>query len=497
MKKQILKIIGISVIIIVLIFVGFQILFPLEKRIQPLFETKTIELGDTLESDITTYIDGFEKAVAQSQLDISQVDTYTAGNYEAYVTLGERTITYYISVIDTIKPELTLNTEINYIATNRDYAPQYFVKDVYDLSETADVFFDVDGSLEQTINFENIGEYEVCIVAKDISGNETAQTTTVTVDSAPILIGIENATIPIGTDYNFVQGVVAVDEVDGIITDQIVVNTDTFNATVSGNYEVTYSVSDSYGIETTKNVTITVSENAPKDYGKSNSLTLEELQILCDFKYFTYEPLEEGNYDEVISLVKPTSVNIQTDRSVGSGFIYKITPEYIYIGSVNHVLKACKSGVTLIFHDDVSIPINCDYKRVSSKNELAMFRIKVSEVPKDTLLTLKEAYVDFDIYDKLRDNEPLVQYCENFQWTGQPKIRKTTLIDVIDSLTQTVNYIDCCITTNATGLVGMSGGPLYDYKGNLLGAISTEYQSKDYHMRIDMLEELRQRFDNE
>lgn len=494
MKKQIPKIIGISAIIIVLIFVGFQILFPLEKRIQPLFETKTIELGDTLESDITTYIEGFEKAVAQSQLDISQVDTYTAGNYEAYVTLGERTITYCINVTDTVKPELTLNTEVDYIATNRDYAPQYFVKDVFDLSGTAEIYFDVGGSLEQTINLESTGEYEVCIVAKDISGNETAQTTTVTVDSAPILIGIENATIPIGTDYNFVQGVVAVDEVDGIITDQIVVNTDTFNATVSGDYEVTYSVSDSYGIETTKNVTITVSENAPKDYGKSNSLTLEELQILCDFKYFTYEPLEIGNYDEVIELVKPTSVNIQNKKTVGCGFIYKVTPQYVYIGSVNHVTKHFKNGGTLLFHNDVSIPITYENERANSTNELSMFKIETSQIPKDTLLTLKEAHVDINIYDKLETNEPLIQYCENFAWTNEQKIKKTNLIDIFTSLQQ-INYIDCCITTKATGLVGMSGSPLYDYKGNLIGSISSEYNSKDYHMRIDMLEELKERLD--
>lgn len=495
LKNYALKILFICADIVILLFFGFQILFPLEKRISPLFETMEMELGDSLDSDITTYIEGFKKAVAQAELDTTQVDAYVAGNYEAYVTLGERTITYNINVVDTINPELVLNTEIVYVATDREYNTQYFVQEMYDLSGTAEASFYVEGSLEKNISFEDAGEYEFTIIAKDVSGNETLQSMTIIADSAPILIGVENATIPIGAEYDFLQSVVALDEVDGEITEQIEVNTNALDMTTEGKYEVVYSIADSYGIETTESAVITVDEEAPADFNKPKAFTLEEMQILCDFEYFTYEPLAEGNYEDALKLVKPTCVNFRSDIGAGTGFIYDITPEYVYIGSVNHVLKHFNKGGTLVFHNDVSIPVTYTYERASSTNELAMLRIEISQIPKETLLTLKEAHVDFEIYEKLSKNEPLFSYSENFRFSGEPKIKKATLIDIQTSITKGVNYIDCCITTNAVVLQGMSGGPVYDYKGNLIGAVSCMYKDKDYHMRIDMLDELRQRLE--
>lgn len=389
---------------------------------------------------------------------------------------------------------MVLNDEIKFIGVDREYSPQYFVQDLFDLSNNVETFFLVDEILQPTISFDDIGNQELTIVAKDNSGNETISKIFVTIDYGPILIGVEDIVVPIGANYDVLSGIAALDEKDGIITSNITATPNEIVFSKSGTYDITYSIFDSDGIETTKTCKIIVSDDATDDYKYANNLSIDELQLLCDYGYFKYEPLTENDFDKAKALVSSTSVNLQCSNGAGSGFIYKITPEFIYIGSVNHVLKACNKNGTLMFYNDISIPITYTFERANSTNELAMFKIKTSEVPKETLLTLKESYVDFNIYDKLNTNDSLFLFCENYFFTNEPRIKKCTIIDKIAS-EYNCNFINCCITTTIASSPGMSGCPVYDCKGNLVGIVSLRYQQKNYHMRIDELENLRQKLD--
>ncbi|MBC6309726.1 DUF5011 domain-containing protein [Listeria sp. FSL L7-1582] len=80
-------------------------------------------------------------------------------------------------------------------------------------------------------------------------------------DTAPVISGAANKTIPSGTAFDVKAGVTATDKEDGNLTSAITVS-GTVNSNVPGKYPITYSVKDSGGNTTTKTITVTVSPSA-------------------------------------------------------------------------------------------------------------------------------------------------------------------------------------------------------------------------------------------
>lgn len=81
-------------------------------------------------------------------------------------------------------------------------------------------------------------------------------------NTAPVLNGVKNSTIAVGSTFNALAGVTATDKEDGDLTNKIVV-TGSVNTQVAGNYTLTYSVSDSKGLVTTATATVTVQGTTP------------------------------------------------------------------------------------------------------------------------------------------------------------------------------------------------------------------------------------------
>lgn len=79
------------------------------------------------------------------------------------------------------------------------------------------------------------------------------------VNQAPVLSGVNNKTIKVGESFDKMAGVSATDKEDGDLTSKINVEGDVDTA-IAGKYELTYSVSDSKGLETVAKRTITVEE---------------------------------------------------------------------------------------------------------------------------------------------------------------------------------------------------------------------------------------------
>jgi uncharacterized surface protein with fasciclin (FAS1) repeats len=73
----------------------------------------------------------------------------------------------------------------------------------------------------------------------------------------PLLFGLGDVVVNIGDAFNPMEGVTAIDDVDGNITDQVVVTGD-YNLEVAGIYELTYTVSDAAGNVTSQTRTLIV-----------------------------------------------------------------------------------------------------------------------------------------------------------------------------------------------------------------------------------------------
>ena len=76
-------------------------------------------------------------------------------------------------------------------------------------------------------------------------------------NQAPVISGVGNQIITVGDSFDFLAGVTATDKEDGDLTDKIEV-TGSVNTNEEGSYPLTYSVTDSSGIETTAKRVITV-----------------------------------------------------------------------------------------------------------------------------------------------------------------------------------------------------------------------------------------------
>jgi len=213
------------------------------------------ELGasawDNLDGDIS-----FNITIDVSAMDITTVGSYsvtynvsdTAGNSAIEVT---RTINVVAVGGDTTPPVITL------IGNN----PQtIIIGNAYnELGAKAEDNVDGDISAKITINAsavktDVVGSYEVTYNVKDDAGNialeqiRKVQVTAVADTTLPVitLIGSNPQIIILGNAYNELDAK-AEDNVDGDISDKIVIDTSAVNTDAVGSYAVTYNVKDDAG----------------------------------------------------------------------------------------------------------------------------------------------------------------------------------------------------------------------------------------------------------
>ncbi|MGL5344839.1 MAG: immunoglobulin-like domain-containing protein [Plesiomonas sp.] len=117
--------------------------------------------------------------------------------------------------------------------------------------------FTVDGF----VDINRMGTYALTYAAKDKDNNETKILRQVEVyNMKPVLTGVNNTTIEIGTSFDPLAGVTATDEEDGNLTNNIKLSGDTVNTNKVGQYNITYSVTDTQNQKTTQSRTVTVKE---------------------------------------------------------------------------------------------------------------------------------------------------------------------------------------------------------------------------------------------
>jgi hypothetical protein len=130
-----------------------------------------------------------------------------------------------------------------------------------------------------------------------------------TVDQSPVISGAVDKTIERGSVFVPLQGVSALDDEDGDLTDDITYSGNV-NPNVAGVYTATYTVTDSFGNVETVSVTITV--------------------VIVD----TEAPLISGAGDLTISVGEP-GFNVLTGVTANDTIDGDLTSDITYTGSVN------------------------------------------------------------------------------------------------------------------------------------------------------------------
>ncbi len=210
------------------------------------------------------YMDGV-KATAHDGTDLTDdvtyeetVNTDIADTYEVTYKVKdakgkEASKTINVKVIPDDKPVINASDKEIYLNSEFDPLEGVTASDAEDGS-IKDIEYDSE------VETDTVGDYKVTYTVKDSHGQVTTKiiTVKVIVNQLPV-INASDKTIYLNSDFDPLDGVTASDKEDGSISkidvDKNDVKTDTL-----GTYDVTYSVTDSYGQKVTKTIKITVSE---------------------------------------------------------------------------------------------------------------------------------------------------------------------------------------------------------------------------------------------
>ena len=121
-------------------------------------------------------------------------------------------------------------------------------------------------AIYNNVNTSVEGNYHVTYEIVDSNGNKVNKAMMVVVkaqdkmneENNPPIINANDIILEKGRYFNPLEGVTALDDEDGNLTNKIVVKENQVNVSKDGDYRVTYGVTDSKGLTTTKSINVTI-----------------------------------------------------------------------------------------------------------------------------------------------------------------------------------------------------------------------------------------------
>ena len=182
---------------------------------------------------------------------------------------------------------------------------------------------------ENTVKTDTPGTYKVTYEVTDNNNHTTTKTITVTVveDEKPV-IHASNQIIVIGTSFNPKDKVYATDKEDGTITN-IEVDDSKVNYDEVGDYEITYTVKDSFGHVVTKTIILSILEE----------LTLEHKTEKEGTFYFDYL----DNIDNKLKMRGYLTIN-GIDNTLDEDITYYVT--FVDMNNLDNALAQAATRIT-------------------------------------------------------------------------------------------------------------------------------------------------------
>lgn len=227
------------------------------------------------------------------------------------------------------------------------------------------------------------------------------------------------------------------------------------------------------------------------------------VQVLEENDYFKYDLLKEADYKALDKITEPTnvSVTVYSDNTYTkwscqfSCFIYKIDPDYIYLGTAGHCIvpNSDRTRAVITFFDRTEVKASlADYqmgsKFGSTTGDYAMYRMETSKVPTSLLMKLKEVSYNEKAITNVKSGDVLYSgniYARNKKVDYDKKM--TVLNKAADPTFYTgrIAYINsnAYFATNTPLVPGQSGSAVFDKYGNLV-AICSGYAYASNHPAV-------------
>lgn len=438
-------------------------------KVEPVFSEMVCEYGDALSEEIGDYLEGTDWSVHLGELDLSGVDMAHTGTYQAVVYHGWKQFSYQVTIQDTIAPEIRWKEPKVYLAAGAAIRVGDVIEGVSDADPEAQAFFLRSNVTLSEICFDNVGEYEVEILARDRAGNETRGSVSVVVDTAPVIAGVHDFYCIPGSTLDYRESVTAQDDLDGDLTKEIRVDDSRVDQNRSGRYLLRYVVQDGYGLETVEEALVLVA--AP-----------EELQELIGRRQIDYHTdtiigapnlydagvSQQEDLEETLEYMLPTVVQLYhaTGRggySSGSGYIMEITEDTVYLCSNSHVVEKYEDW-DIYFWDGTTVPGRA--LGTSEIYDVGVVAVALEDVPQELLERLMTVHIDMAYWESLDEQEIEVALERVDREGGLLHVSKGNLIKIKQEFEWYARRDHTEVTVELVH--GDSGSALMDGYGNLI-----------------------------
>ena len=453
------------VLVLAIIIAGYRLLYASAPRSAYVFE-----LGETIETDPSYYLDAGPLALLLSSADFSRVDMSRPGVYPMEIRYLRIDFSYDIAIADTIPPEILVYDKPLYFVQGTELQPDDLIESVVDADSEVETIFNTDLMEKSSLSCEFTGSYCAWIIATDSSGNSSKCSVDYIVDLAPEFGELRDFYYAIGSGESILDLVTAYDQADGDLSDRITVSEDIRNITDPADKVLTLSVTDSCGLTATEsiNVHIDTPEGIQELIG-SREISRSSDYILGGINIYDIGMFSSQSIEETLMDVTPTIVDIRINEkngtiTTGSGFIIQITDNMIYIVTNEHVVNEnIECDVCFYTGDHVTgkvVGVDDDY-------DVAVIKVSLSALPDSYDELISTVHIDMTYWDQLSD-EPIELGLEKMARDGTIEhYTYGTLVRKIQNFAYFVPHIQ---TEMALALHrGDSGSAIFDAAGRLIG----------------------------
>ncbi|MBC2388962.1 immunoglobulin-like domain-containing protein [Listeria booriae] len=209
------------------------------------------------------------------------------------------------------------------------------------------------------------GTYHITYEVTDSDQMTATWTQTVVVTEAPIIIGETAITINLHDTFDPISTVHATDKEDGNLTNQIVL-TGTVDSNQSGNYDLTYTVTDSDGNTTTLRQTVTVFDNTIFQFNEAPEDLL-------------FETTEIRSEDITINRQNPDwNIQVKDTRNNGSPWALTATVNGAFSDQEDPNAKQLHNAITYTVGTEETVLLDNQafviHEGISDQNEITTIR---------------------------------------------------------------------------------------------------------------------------
>lgn len=252
MKMSIMKKIG--MIVGLLILIGGAIFFWMPVPSIEFDKNKeVIEINEPY--DAKSFIKKMNKySLDDVTIDTSDVKLNQLGKYDIVYNIHDEEYKLKVEVVDTVAP--TFDAKNIELELGRELTIDQIISNVKDETETKTYF-------KKNYDFSKAGKQDVVVVVEDQGKNKAEKTIEVNVikdEEKPVLKGLKDYTVHVGSSINYLKGVSASDNFDP--DPEISVDSSKVDLSAIGTYSVIYTVTDRSGNKNTYTKKVNVIKKA-------------------------------------------------------------------------------------------------------------------------------------------------------------------------------------------------------------------------------------------